>query len=184
MRLDFEELQYIVGGEETIRNMPSLKPMRPFSEEAVGFLSSLSKRVLHSGKDLPDAATFGFWCRKAALLNEKARYDDLDKRLGKGLVFTARLPMCRSTSLSALPPVCWRGTRISSGFPPGFSAGYPVCGHINELLSGEFKEMAAIRMHGEIPPRIRKYRTLFRVYATAASYGAATALLPICANRR
>jgi hypothetical protein len=45
MRLDFEELQYIVGGEETIQNMPSLKPMRPFSEEAVGFLSSLSKRV-------------------------------------------------------------------------------------------------------------------------------------------
>jgi hypothetical protein len=62
------------------------KPLRPFCDEALDFLNALSRKLTvvraHS-----DVATFGFWCRKAALLREKARYDDLPLRLGKGLVF-------------------------------------------------------------------------------------------------
>jgi hypothetical protein len=31
--------------------------------------------------------TFGFWCRKSSLSAEKAKYTDLEKRLGRGIVF-------------------------------------------------------------------------------------------------
>jgi hypothetical protein len=50
------------------------------------FLNDLSKPLTRV-RDYSEVATFGFWCRKSALLHEKARYDDLHLRLGRGLVF-------------------------------------------------------------------------------------------------
>jgi hypothetical protein len=62
------------------------KPLRPFCDDALDFLNALSRK-LAAVRAYSDVATFGFWCRKAALLREKARYDDLHLRLGRGLVF-------------------------------------------------------------------------------------------------
>jgi len=62
------------------------KPLAPFDDGVIEFFNDLSK-VLTKVREYSDVATFGFWCRKAALLKEKANYDDLDSRLGKGIVF-------------------------------------------------------------------------------------------------
>lgn len=86
MQLSFNELQYVVGNETTIEQMLHVRPLRPFDDSVIAFLNDLSGE-LRKNREYPDVATFGFWCRKAALLQEKAKYDDVGERFGKGIVF-------------------------------------------------------------------------------------------------
>ena len=86
MQLSFNELQYVVGTAETVEQMSKAKVLRPFDDSVIEFLNDLSS-LLRKNREYPDVATFGFWCRKAALLQEKDKYDDIDKRFGKGVVF-------------------------------------------------------------------------------------------------
>ncbi len=85
MQLSFNKLQYIVGSPETVEQMKDARQLRPFDDEVIAFLNDLSA-LLRKNREYPDVATFGFWCRKAALLQEKAKYDDIDERFGKGIV--------------------------------------------------------------------------------------------------
>ena len=73
MQLSFDELQYVIGTPETVAEMKNIKPLRPFDEDAITFLNDLSG-ILRKNREYPDVATFGFWCRKGALLKEKAKY--------------------------------------------------------------------------------------------------------------
>jgi hypothetical protein len=68
--------------EDTIRAIP----LTPFNDKVLDFFNDLSKQLMKV-REYSDVATFGFWCRKAALLKEKENYDDLKWRLGKGIVF-------------------------------------------------------------------------------------------------
>ena len=86
MQLSFNELQYIVGSPEIVEGMKNVRPLRPFDDDVIAFLNDLSGE-LRKNREFPDVATFGFWCRKGALLQEKAKYDDADERFGKGVVF-------------------------------------------------------------------------------------------------
>ena len=86
MQLSFKDLQYVVGSPEVVEAMPNVRSLRPFDENVLSFLNDLSA-MLRKNREYPDVATFGFWCRKAALLQEKAKYDDVNERFGKGIVF-------------------------------------------------------------------------------------------------
>lgn len=86
MQLSFNELQYVIGSPETVEQMQNVRPLRPFDDVVISFFNDLSA-VLRSNREYSDVATFGFWCRKAALLKEKSKYDDIDERFGKGIVF-------------------------------------------------------------------------------------------------
>ena len=74
MPQSFNELQYVVGTPEIIEGMRSVKPLRPFDNAVIAFLNDLSAE-LRKIREYPDVATFGFWCRRAALLQEKAKND-------------------------------------------------------------------------------------------------------------
>lgn len=87
MQVNFDNLNFVVGNGQTIQTMVYTRPLEPFSAEVIDFLSALSKRLMHEGKEYSDVATFGFWCRKSSLIREKEKYDDLSFRLGKGIVF-------------------------------------------------------------------------------------------------
>lgn len=80
------DMEFITGNAQTIERMPKLQARRPFAVETVAFLNALSGRLMRH-KTYADVVTFGFWCRKAALLGYKKSYDDLDVRLGRGVVF-------------------------------------------------------------------------------------------------
>lgn len=80
-------LTFVVGDAETIEQMRTARPLVPFSDEAVGFLDALSKRLFASGRSYPDVVTFAFWCRKGAVLRERKRYEADDFRLGRGIAF-------------------------------------------------------------------------------------------------
>ena len=86
MQLSFNELQYVIGNPETAEQMQNVRPLRPFDDAVISFFNDLSA-VLRTNREYSDVATFGFWCRKAALLKEKEKYDDIDERFGKGIVF-------------------------------------------------------------------------------------------------
>jgi len=82
-----EGLEYVIGDEKTVERMPMTPALPPFSEQVVSFFNDLSKVIMKNGRAYSDVMTFGFWCRKSALLAEKAKYTDLDRRLGRGIVF-------------------------------------------------------------------------------------------------
>lgn len=86
MQLSFNELQYVIGNPETVEQMQNVRPLRPFDDDVIAFFYDLSA-VLRTNREYSDVATFGFWCRKAALLKEKGKYDDVAERFGKGIVF-------------------------------------------------------------------------------------------------
>jgi hypothetical protein len=67
-------------------NAVSAVPLTPFENHVLEFFNDLSRRLTRI-REYSDVAAFGFWCRKAALLKEKANYDDLNLRLGRGVVF-------------------------------------------------------------------------------------------------
>lgn len=80
-------LEYIIGNEAIVNGMPTLATFQPFSKRIIEFLDNLSKQVMKNGRNYSDVMTFGFWCRKAAVLAEKAKYSNLANRLGRGVVF-------------------------------------------------------------------------------------------------
>lgn len=80
-------LEYIVGDSDTVGKMGEVKALVPFAEEVLLFFNDLSKLILRKGRGYSDVATFGFWCRRSALLKEKDKYDDLHYRLGRGIIF-------------------------------------------------------------------------------------------------
>jgi len=80
-------LEYVVGDDETLEEMPGVSALSPFADQVISFFNDLSKSIMKNGRGYSDVMTFGFWCRKSALMAEKARYSDLDRRLGRGVVF-------------------------------------------------------------------------------------------------
>ena len=80
-------LEYVIGDDSIIERMPSVPALPPFAEPVVSFFNDLSRLLMRQGRAYSDVMTFGFWCRRAALLAEKAKYQDLERRLGRGIVF-------------------------------------------------------------------------------------------------
>lgn len=60
-----------------------------FDEKIIDFLETLSSVLFKDSeaKGYPDLITFAFWCRRASLSNAKKVYQDLDFRLGRGIIF-------------------------------------------------------------------------------------------------
>ncbi len=153
MQLSFNELQYIVGTAETIEQMSFARVLRPFDDRVIDFLNDLSS-LLRKNREYPDVATFGFWCRKAALLQEKAKYDDIDKRFGKGTVF--------HSTPSNVP------VNFAFSFASGLIAGnanivrlpgksFPqvdiICDAVKELLSDKHKNIVPYVCFVKFPPK-------------------------------
>jgi hypothetical protein len=49
-RFEFADLKYVVGSPEVVRGMETVRPLKPFSDPALGFLNDLSRRLLREGR--------------------------------------------------------------------------------------------------------------------------------------
>lgn len=152
MPQNFNELTYVVGTAETVERMTRVPAMVPFDDRAIAFLNALSVKLLKTGKAYSDVATFAFWCRKAALLQEKAKYDANELRLGRGIAF--------HSTPSNVPVNC------AFSFAAGLLAGNPnivrlpakpyaqvdlICAAVNEVLN-EQPEMKPYVVFVKFPP--------------------------------
>ena len=73
----------LAGAEE-----PSVRALPPFSDGVMEFLDALSRKIRAAGSGgEPEIAAFGFWCRRAHLLELKQRRAYGPYRLGRGLTF-------------------------------------------------------------------------------------------------
>jgi hypothetical protein len=152
MPQNFKDLTYIVGTPEAVEEMQLVPAMIPFSDKAVSFLNGLSAKLLKTGKAFSDVITFAFWCRKAALLSEKAGYDTNELRLGRGIAF--------HSTPSNVPVNC------AFSFAAGLLAGNPnivrlpakpyvqvdlICAAVKDMLE-EQPEMRPYAVFVKFPP--------------------------------
>jgi hypothetical protein len=85
----FEDVVILMNGVNLLVGVekPDEHPFPPFSDEACRLLANISRRLLISARDFPDVISFAYWCRPSNLSRLKAKYPNLDCRLGRGLVF-------------------------------------------------------------------------------------------------
>lgn len=87
MQLNLNNIEWLVGGAETLNE----KPVVPFDEHVIEELDALSKALMKDpmSRQYPDVVTFGFFIRKANLQKLKAVFSSQDSviRLGWGTVF-------------------------------------------------------------------------------------------------
>lgn len=82
------------------------RPLAPFSPLVIDLLNQVSERLMSHAllREFPDVATFAFWCRKASISTMKSRYLDIDRRLGRGVIFhvaPSNVPVNFAYSLAA-----------------------------------------------------------------------------------
>jgi len=75
----------LIAGSKTLID----KPLKTYSVEITNFLNDLSNVIFQSEEIrlYPDISAFAFWCRYANIQKIKKNYNDLNKRLGRGLCF-------------------------------------------------------------------------------------------------
>lgn len=103
-----ESITYLTGNPVMVRDMAALPAKEPFDEEVMDFLNDVSRAIMgmREAKAYPDVVTFGFWIRKASLLNLKKRFgrSDGDLHMGRGIVFhiaPSNVPVNYAYSLAA-----------------------------------------------------------------------------------
>lgn len=149
----FKDLSFVVGNEDAINQMQVSASLQPFSDEVICFLNDLSKKIMQCGKEYSDVATFGFWCRRSAVLQGKSKYDDISQRFGRGIVFhstPSNVPVNFAFSLAVgllagnanivrLPAKDFAQTRV-------------ICDSINELLEDTHNNLAPYICMVKYPP--------------------------------
>lgn len=153
MQLNFNELEYVIGSPEIVEKMQHIKVFQPFDDRILEFFNALSSK-LRVNREYSDVATFGFWCRKAALTIEKNKYDDIAVRLGKGIIF-------HSTPSNV-------AVNFAFSFAAGMLAGNAnivrlpgkpyaqvdiICQAIKELLVGDYADMIPYICFVKFPPK-------------------------------
>lgn len=84
IRMKDTNIEWIIGDENI-----KIFPLKPYSDIVIDFLDELSamlrKKVIRGKYN--DIGTLAFWCRRGNLLKLKENAGNLNKRLGRGLVF-------------------------------------------------------------------------------------------------
>jgi len=82
---------YLVGSEEQVADIQSVKPLKAFDEKVTTFLDKVSKYLMRDpeAKAYPEIITLGFWIRKANLseLQSKIVWQDNVIAIGRGVAF-------------------------------------------------------------------------------------------------
>lgn len=149
----YSELNFIVGNEETINKMQTAPALPPFADNVVSFLNDLSKYIMSSGRNYSDVMTFGFWCRRSALQQEKNKYDDISSRLGRGIVFhstPSNVPVNFAFSLAA--GLLAGNANIVRIPAKQFEQVQIICQALNELLQDSHRDLASYICMVKYPP--------------------------------
>lgn len=89
MPFSSNQIKYIIGDTEIIRNMEYISAFQPFDDHVLDYLDTVSKILLRNSnsKQYPDVISFSFWCRKASIKSLQKPYADIMNRIGRGVAF-------------------------------------------------------------------------------------------------
>lgn len=141
MGLNTDDLTFLVGDPELLRQMPETPALPAFSERAVTFLSSLSRLLLRDKRSSVDVKSYAYWIRRASL-EAAAREGDFQNRLGRGValhIAPSNVPVNFAVSMtsSLLAGNC-TVVRVSGKPFPQVDL---ICEAMNLLLEGECAAM-------------------------------------------
>lgn len=89
MQKDLDNLTFLVGDNQILSGMQNAPVLPMFSEDAVSFLSDLSRQLLKNPRTraFVDVSSYAYWIRKASLESVKEKHRDYRNRLGRGIAF-------------------------------------------------------------------------------------------------
>ena len=125
-------VEYLAGS-----SVVSSAPLAAYSDEALAFLSDLSKELLRERhtRAYPDVVSFAFWCRKGNLQKLQASCADWGQRLGRGLAFhvaPSNVPVNFAFSF-AFSLLAGNGNIVRVPSKP-FPQVQLICGAVSQLL--------------------------------------------------
>jgi len=144
MQINSSDLEFLVGDFEVLKNMADIPVMPTFSNQAVSFLSALSREVLSDkrSKKNVDVISYAYWIRKASLEAAKENHKDYKNRLGRGVAFhiaPSNVPVNFAVSMtSSFLAGNISVIRVSN---KRFQQVDIICDAMNRLLDNEFKVM-------------------------------------------
>ena len=143
MQLDANKFDFLVGNFDVLQEMSTVPVLPMFSDEAMEFLSALSRNLLNNkrAKSFVDVMSYAYWIRKASLEAAKEKHMDYNKRLGRGVAFhiaPSNVPVNFAVSMtsSILAGNCTL-IRLSQ---KEFEQVDIICEAMNELLEMNFKK--------------------------------------------
>ncbi|MGN0605354.1 MAG: acyl-CoA reductase [Oscillospiraceae bacterium] len=144
MPINSDSIQYIVGGNDILENMPNVPALPMFSNKSVSFLSALSYELLHdkNAKSYADVISYAYWIRKASIESVKKKHTDYKSRIGRGVSFhiaPSNVPVNFAVSMTS---AILAGNAVIirlSGKP--FAQADIICNAINKLLDNDYKFM-------------------------------------------
>ncbi len=108
VEIDCKKVTYLVGNLDIINTMIGAKSLPPFADEAVSYLTDVSRLLMANkvNRVYSDVITFAFWIRNASLnvLREKYSPKDGYQHLGRGIIFhiaPSNVPVNFAYSLAA-----------------------------------------------------------------------------------
>ena len=83
------QIEYVIGDEKRLKQMPEIRAWKPFDERVINFCGEVSITLLkmENCQKYSDLVTLAFCLRKNNIQKIKRDYDDLTSHLGRGLVF-------------------------------------------------------------------------------------------------
>ena len=141
MQLNSDKIKFVVGTPSVLEQMENIRALNPFDDRVIDFFNALAGK-LRSNRAFPDISTFAFWCRGAALKQEKEKYDDINERLGRGVVFhvaPSNVPVNFAFSFAA--GLLSGNANIVRLSGKEFTQIDIICGAINELLEADFQDL-------------------------------------------
>lgn len=144
MQINTEQIEYLVGNADLLKNIAKLPALPMFSRQAMDFLADLSKRLMgdKNAREYADIISYAYWIRRSSLQEEKKKYLDCGNRIGRGVAFhiaPSNVPVNFVVSMTS-SLLAGNGCiiRVSN---KQFAQVNILCGAINELLNGSYKEM-------------------------------------------
>lgn len=145
MQQDFDELKFLVGNAQDLREIETVPALPIFSERMLEFFAALSNAILKDkrSREFAHVTAFAYWIRRAAVEKEKiARQDILDSRLGRGIAFhiaPSNIPLAFAMSFTVAALA--GNINIVRLSKREFIEAEIVCDAMNKLLQNDYQDL-------------------------------------------
>lgn len=144
MQINTEQIEYLVGNADILECMSKLPALPMFSCQVMNFLADLSRVLMKdkNAREYVDVVSYAYWIRESSIEEEKKKYLDYERRIGRGIAFhvaPSNVPVNFAVSMTS-SILAGNGCiiRVSN---KQFTQVDIICDAINLLLNGSYKKI-------------------------------------------